>query len=145
MCCGAPATNAPQHTFSWMKPGLEVLIHHLGPVVLLFRNRVVARTPLCPRHCNYWRWRGRVFWGGLLLFLVGALVGVLLADKLAEAGEFGWPLASALLFGLGWVCTTTVLWYRGLRAYEDGPGHIMLENVSQLFANACRRDFSERP
>src|SRR5689334_290483 len=98
LCCGAPAPHAPARLFycypswlpdDWWREGQLIY----GPLAYWGRKQAVVRTPLCPRHANYWRWRDRFTWGGLWLF---AVAGVAIGCFLAASGPDDIPGLCAL-------------------------------------------------
>jgi hypothetical protein len=141
MRCGRPATVKPQKTFRWApeSPYIVTLVRLL-PFVLIalikLRQRSV-RTPFCDRHADYWEFRSRFVWGGLVVVILAVLTIGVSAPAVSPAPS--WLVAVWAVEGLAifiWLFAAALLQSSSISATEITDNRITLTGVHPDFAAA---------
>jgi hypothetical protein len=150
MVCGAPASDAPQRTFSWIPTWVWCFI--IAPLLFLIialvtQRRMTIRTPLCDRHRNYWRWRWRIVWIGLIVTMVlgFATTGFLGDDKNQEAARTVGPFlcVGMSMVALVWFTAALIVIITSIGPSKITEDDIILGGVAQAFAAAVHEDLIE--
>jgi hypothetical protein len=161
MCCGDPAAVMKRKVFAW-EPRWILNMVLVGacfwplllvalPMLVLYRQQMPVRVPLCEAHKNYWRSRHLFNYGGLAAFLVLGAILVVAWCTFSDVGASGarvsiWAevlpylTVGALLAGFVWLCIAVVLHSKTLLPMEISPRGITLINVSPRFIEAFPRE-----
>jgi hypothetical protein len=149
MRCGQPATVKPLKTFHWSPESPYVVtLARLLPLILIglmkLRQRSV-RTPFCDRHADYWDFRARFIWGGLVVvIMVVAAIGL---SAPAASPAPGWLMAIWAVAGLAtfvWVFGAGLLQNSSISVIEITDDRITLAGVHPDFAAAIYQRHVER-
>jgi hypothetical protein len=149
MCCGAPATvwvtrrlmlKPPRYNqVELAEVAIFKAIHALStsPYVRL-------RTSFCDQHRHYWTIKLIVLLGGMAMFFaamfvtaVVALIATINRPK-PHTGLAAMAVIIALSGLFGWVIPLLIVWRNPIRALGMDQGLIIVDNVSDSYANAVQ-------
>jgi hypothetical protein len=105
---------------------------------------VQLRTSFCDQHRHYWTIRLIVLFGGMLMFFAAmflAFVFGLVATinrPQPHKGLVAVAVIVALLGLLGWLVPLLILWRNPIRALGMDQGLVIVDNVSDSYANAVQ-------
>jgi hypothetical protein len=156
MRCGAEATLAKDKSFSWYPPWISTLlvvgILCFSPLIvvavilmLTMSKRARVRVPLCEQHQNHWLWRSWFVFGGLLVFVLLGIVGLVvmtaIEDQNSPARGVGCFACFVLLIaGIAWLIAAAIVQSKAIRASEITDYTITLIKVSPGFVAALGQD-----
>ncbi len=147
MCCGALATVWVTRRLMLKPPRSNQV--ELAEVAIFKTIHALAtspyvrlRTSFCDQHRHYWTIKAIVLFGGMAMFfgalfltVVFALVGTINRPE-PHKGLVAMAGIIALLGLLGWLVPLLILWRNPIRALGGDQGPIIVDNVSDSYANA---------
>ena len=144
MQCGREAPDRVAKTFTWMPNWifLFLLLGGIGVIVtvivaLSLRQQRRAVVPLCEKHVNHWRWRSRVAWATLVLFLAANGMFALAVSFLGNPDDRVLLVCAGLLLSfLVWVVVVAIVYSGAIKAMEFSKRAIRLAKVSREFVEA---------
>jgi hypothetical protein len=147
MCCGAAATAWVTRRLMLKPPRYNQV--ELAEVAIFKAVHALAsspyvrlRTSFCDQHRHYWTIKLIVLFGGMLMFFgamfltfVLALVATINRPQ-PHTGLAALAVATALLGLVGWLVPLLIIWRKPIRALGMEQGLIIVDNVSDSYANA---------
>jgi hypothetical protein len=149
MCCGAPATIWVTRRLMLKPPQYNQV--ELAEIALIKSIHALAtspyvqlRTSFCEQHRHYWTVRLAVLFGGMLAFFatmffafVFGLVATINRPQ-PHAGLVALAVITVLLGLVGWLVPLLILWRNPIRALGMDNGLVVVDNVSDPYANAVQ-------
>ena len=149
MCCGAPATVWVTRRLMLKPPQYNQV--ELAEVAIFKSIHALAtspyvglRTSFCDQHRHYWTIKAIVLFGGMLTFFAAMFLTLVLGlvatinRPQPHKGLVAIAVIIALLGLLGWLVPLLILWRNPIRVLGMDQGPIIVDNVSDSYANAVQ-------
>ena len=148
MCCGSPATTFKEKQFGWY-PRWVFLLAPIGLpfliVLMVTRQLMTVKIPLCDRHRNPWMWQ-YLFLGFVLSYFFPLPCGLICLSvevekllgrdhPLSGAAFVGWILGMPILIVVG-----LILRWRTIHVKKITSDEITLGGVSETFADGLHKE-----